>query len=55
VYDVEPGLIDTLSADRVARARARYREQPDPHFRTHGPTSRRQFLNLARWAGDGPL
>ncbi|MEQ8262067.1 amidohydrolase family protein [Pseudohaliea sp.] len=55
VYDVEPGLVDTLSADRVARARARYREQPDPHFRTYGPTSRRQFLNLARWAGDGPL
>ncbi len=55
VYDVDPALAGSLRADRVARARARYREQPDPHFRTHGPTTRRQFLNLARWAGDGPL
>jgi predicted TIM-barrel fold metal-dependent hydrolase len=55
VYDVDPALAGSLRADRVASARARYREQPDPHFRTHGPTSRRQFLNLARWAGGGPL
>jgi predicted TIM-barrel fold metal-dependent hydrolase len=54
VYDVDPAGLGEVRGDRVALARARYREQPDPHFRTYGPRTRRQFLNLARWAGDGP-
>jgi len=40
--------------DRVARERAAYRQQPDPSFLTHGPKTRREFLNLLRRAGDGP-
>jgi len=54
VYDVEATTVSSLRADRVASARTRYREHPDPHFRTYGPRSRREFLNLARWSGSGP-
>lgn len=40
--------------DRVARERLAYREQPDPSFRTYGPKTRREFLNLLRWSGGHP-
>lgn len=40
-----------LRRDRVAIARAQYRQQPDPHFRTNGPKTRREFMNLMRWTG----
>lgn len=43
-------LLPHLRDDRVAVARAGYREQPDPHFRTYGPKTRREFLNLMRWS-----
>jgi len=36
-------------ADRVQHRRTAYREDPHPHFRTYGPKSRREFLNLLRW------
>ena len=32
--------------DRIARERLAYRERPEPHFRTYGPKTRREFLNL---------
>ena len=36
--------------DKVARERATYRaERPDPTFLTHGPKTRREFLNLQAW------
>jgi predicted TIM-barrel fold metal-dependent hydrolase len=35
-----------LSRDAVSRSRAAYLEQPDPHFRTYGPKTRREFLSL---------
>ena len=38
-----------ISGDRVALEREAYREQPDPHFVTYGPKTRREFLNLQRW------
>ena len=38
--------------DTVGRARAAYRENPDPHFVTFGPKTRREFLAL-RKAHDG--
>ncbi len=44
-------LLPKLRADRVMRSRQAYREAPDPHFRTYGPTNRREFLNLLRWNG----
>ncbi len=38
-------------SDHVARQRAAYLERPQPHFRTYGPKTRREFLNLLRWNG----
>ena len=35
-----------LPKDRVAIARGDYRHEPDPHFLTYGPKTRRQFLAL---------
>ena len=35
---------DTVAAERVV-----YRERPEPHFRTRGPKTRREFLNLLGW------
>jgi hypothetical protein len=39
------------SRDEVARERANYLERPDPHFRTYGPKTRREFLNLLARGG----
>ena len=39
----------TLS-DRVASNRAAYQEAPNPHFLTHGPKNRREFMNLMQWS-----
>jgi predicted TIM-barrel fold metal-dependent hydrolase len=35
--------------DAVAAERVAYRERPEPHFRTRGPKTRREFLNLLGW------
>jgi predicted TIM-barrel fold metal-dependent hydrolase len=37
--------------DPIAGKRLAYRENPNPHFRTHGPKTRREFLNLLAWNG----
>lgn len=37
--------------DAVAGERLAYRERPEPHFRTRGPKTRREFLNLLGWNG----
>ena len=44
-------IADRLPGDALARQRDDYRERPDPHFRTHGPRTRREFLNLLAWNG----
>ena len=44
-------LLPKLGVDRVAANRLAYRERPDPHFRTYGPKTRREFVNLLRWQG----
>ena len=36
------------SRDRVAAQRLAYRENPQPHFLTYGPKTRREFLSLPR-------
>ena len=45
--------IDTLKKsahkDAVTQQRLAYVEQPNPSFRTYGPRTRREFLNLASW------
>ena len=40
--------------DRLTKRRQNYLNDPDPSFLTHGPKTRREFLNLLRWAGDAP-
>ena len=37
--------------DAVATERFAYREQPEPHYLTRGPKTRREFLNLLGWNG----
>jgi uncharacterized protein len=37
--------------DSVAGERLAYRERPEPHFRTRGPKTRREFFNLLGWNG----
>lgn len=37
--------------DAIARERLAYREQPEPHFLTHGPRTRREFMSLLRRNG----
>ena len=37
--------------DSVAGERVAYLERPEPHFRTRGPKTRREFLNLLGWNG----
>ncbi|MFU8878676.1 MAG: amidohydrolase family protein [Wenzhouxiangellaceae bacterium] len=40
-----------LGDDAVQTARAQYRPVADPHYRTFGPKTRREFMNLMRWTG----
>ena len=41
-----------VKQDKIAYERAQYRaERPDPSFITHGPKTRREFLNLKAWGG----
>jgi hypothetical protein len=37
--------------DAIARERIAYGENPQPHYLTYGPKTRRQFLNLLGWNG----
>jgi uncharacterized protein len=43
-----------MRRDRVARERENYLNQPEPHYLTYGPKTRREFLNLLGWAGGAP-
>ncbi len=40
--------------DRIQRRKASYRENPDPHFLTFGPKSRREFLAQRKMRGGSP-
>jgi predicted TIM-barrel fold metal-dependent hydrolase len=52
VYGLSPTEVKRYTArDAVAQKRAAYLENPDPHFRTYGPKSRREFLSALRSAG----
>lgn len=43
-----------VAHDTLSRQRQNYLQEPDPHFLTYGPKSRREFLNLLRLTGDHP-
>jgi predicted TIM-barrel fold metal-dependent hydrolase len=51
-YGINPEEVKMRArGDRVARERLAYLERPEPHFRTYGPRTRREFLNLLAWNG----
>ena len=52
IYPVPPEVLERhVKSDRVAALRQDYQERRDPHFRTYGPKTRREFLNLRAWGG----
>jgi len=52
VYSIPADVVRKHTRDRVALERLEYRaERSDPTFLTHGPKSRREFLNLKDWGG----
>ncbi|MCU0974507.1 MAG: amidohydrolase [Burkholderiales bacterium] len=52
VYGIGPDEVkNDAHRDRIAQERRAYREHPEPHFRTYGPKTRREFLNLLTWNG----
>lgn len=40
-----------ISKDQFASAKQNYLNNPTPHFKTYGPKTRREYLNLLRWGG----
>ena len=52
VYSIAPDIVKKhLADDSIAQDRLAYREHADPNFVTHGPKTRREFLNLLAWGG----
>jgi predicted TIM-barrel fold metal-dependent hydrolase len=52
IYPVPAEVLRPHVKDRVALEREEYRaERFDPTFITHGPRTRREFLNLKQWGG----
>jgi len=52
VYKIPDDVLrQHLPKDKVAQDRLDYRERADPTFLTHGPKTRREFLNLLAWSG----
>ena len=52
IYQVSADVLrEHLPKDKVTRDRLEYRERADPTFLTHGPKTRREFLNLLAWSG----
>ncbi len=45
-------VLQRASRDTIAQTRLAYREQPDPHFQTFGPKTRREFWKLQRLYGE---
>ena len=51
VYGINPDEIKRhMRADGISRERFAYCENPAPHYRTYGPKTRREFLNLLTWS-----
>ena len=52
IYPIADDVVKQhLPKDAVTTKRAEYREHSDPTFVTHGPKTRREFLNLKAWEG----
>lgn len=49
VYGLSPAEVKKYTArDAISRERAAYLEDPQPHFRTYGPKTRREFLRYLK-------
>ena len=44
VYGLGGADVKKYTRDEISRQRTAYLENPDPHFRTYGPKTRREFL-----------
>ena len=56
VYGVDVDeVLKRAERDPVGRDRATYRENPDPHFLTYGPKTRRAFLANLKARGGSPV
>jgi predicted TIM-barrel fold metal-dependent hydrolase len=54
-YQLAAGELERYTArDRVVQSRTEYAERPNPSFATHGPRTRREFLNLRAWHAGEP-
>jgi predicted TIM-barrel fold metal-dependent hydrolase len=52
VYAISPDEVKKHTrADPIIEQRSAARANPDPHYLTYGPKTRRQFLNLLGWNG----
>jgi uncharacterized protein len=43
-----------LAKDRVQKSKLEYLNDPQPHFRTYGPRTRREWLALRELTGGAP-
>tara|TARA_B100000482_G_scaffold88441_1_gene63600 strand:- start:1243 stop:2712 length:1470 start_codon:yes stop_codon:yes gene_type:complete len=51
-YSIDQQEIQTLaSKDFVSQEKLVYQENPQPTFLTHGPKTKREFLNFLKWGG----
>lgn len=51
-YDISAEEISRfVAADSVSQRKLAYQENPQPHFRTYGPKTRREFLNFLKLGG----
>ena len=48
-------VLERAHGDGIGRHRAEYREDPDPHFLTFGPKTRREFLANLKARGGSPV
>jgi predicted TIM-barrel fold metal-dependent hydrolase len=54
-YGIDVGeVLQRARSDTIERRRAEYRTDPDPHFLTFGPKSRREFVTNLRARGGSP-
>ncbi|MCZ6895412.1 MAG: amidohydrolase family protein, partial [Gammaproteobacteria bacterium] len=52
VYGIQVDeILERAGRDTIAASRENYRNDPHPHFRTFGPTTRREFIDLLRLKG----
>jgi len=55
-YGIDAGeVMRRARDDAIGRRRAEYRQQPDPHYLTFGPKTRREFLANLKARGGSPV